>query len=261
MNLAIIPARGGSKRIPGKNMRLFCGQPLIAYSINAAKSSGLFETVMVSTDSEEVADIAKQYGAEVPFMRPEHLSNDVIGTRPVTNHAIEYCRQHFFEPDYCCCIYATAPFLQAYYLEKGLQVLQAQPEKSFAFSVTSFPFPVQRAIKLTNDSIAPMYPADIWKRSQDLEEAYHDAGQFYWGSTSGYLSERAIFSEASIPVVLPRYLVQDIDTQEDWVRAELMYKAYLGSQSGQSFAPARIQTDSAPQNATLNHDIGESGCE
>lgn len=261
MNLAIIPARGGSKRIPGKNIRPFCGQALIAYSINAAKSSGLFETVIVSTDSEEVADIARQYGAEVPFMRPKHLSNDVIGTRPVTNHAIEYCRQHFFEPDYCCCIYATAPFLQPQYLEQGLQALQAQTEKMFAFSVTSFPFPVQRAIKLTNDSVTPMYPADIWKRSQDLEEAYHDAGQFYWGSTSGYLSGQAIFSDASIPVVLPRYLVQDIDTQEDWVRAELMYRAYLSSKSGDPCAPAHIQTDLALQHTALSHDIGESGCE
>lgn len=261
MNLAIIPARGGSKRIPGKNIREFCEQPLIAYSINAAKNSGLFEKVMVSTDSEEVANIAREYGADVPFIRPEHLSNDVIGTRPVTNHAIEYCREHYFDPEYCCCIYATAPFLQTQYLEQGLQALKAQPEKRFAFSVTSFPFPVQRAIKLTNGSVEAMYPADIWKRSQDLEEAYHDAGQFYWGSTAGYLSELAIFSEASIPVVLPRHLVQDIDTQEDWVRAELMYKAYLGSNSGanqgESASPIHRQTAAASQKSALSKEIGE----
>jgi len=274
LNLAIIPARGGSKRIPGKNIRRFCEQPLIAYSIIAAKNSGLFEKVIVSTDSEEVASIAREYGADVPFMRPEHLSNDVIGTRPVTNHAIDYCREHFFEPEYCCCIYATAPFLQAQYLEQGLQALKAQPEKHFAFSVTSFPFPVQRAIKLINGSVEAMYPADIWKRSQDLEEAYHDAGQFYWGSTAGYLSEQAIFSEASIPVVLPRHLVQDIDTQEDWVRAELMYKAYLGGTSGdnqakhdesrhdesqhnESTLPASRQTSSTAQKSALSKEIGE----
>ena len=235
MNLAIIPARGGSKRIPGKNIRLFCDKPLIAYSIEAAKNSGLFEKVIVSTDSEEVASIAKEYGADVPFMRPEHLSNDVVGTRPVTNHAIEYCKEHLFEPEYCCCIYATAPFLQPEYLKQGLESLKADSNKQFAFSVTSFPFPVQRAIKLKDGGVEAMYPNDIWKRSQDLEEAYHDAGQFYWGSTKGYLSDEPIFSNASIPVVLPRHLVQDIDTHEDWVRAELMYKAYLGGkkQSGE----------------------------
>lgn len=232
MNLAIIPARGGSKRIPGKNIKLFCDKPLIAFSIEAAKHSGLFERIIVSTDSEEVADIARQYGADVPFLRPEHLSNDVVGTRPVTNHAIEYCKEHFFEPEYCCCIYATAPFLQPEYLQKGLSLLQGDESKSFAFSVTTFPFPVQRAIKLQEGGVEAMYPNDIWKRSQDLEEAYHDAGQFYWGTTEGYLSEQQIFSAASIPVVLPRHLVQDIDTHEDWIRAELMYKAYLGGNVG-----------------------------
>ncbi|UAA39496.1 pseudaminic acid cytidylyltransferase [Paraneptunicella aestuarii] len=231
MNLAIIPARGGSKRIPGKNIRRFCDKPLIAYSIEAAKESGLFEKIIVSTDSEEVASIAKEFGADVPFMRPEHLSNDIVGTRPVTNHAIEYCIENMFEPEYCCCIYATAPFLQPEYLRQGLEALQQSPDKQFAFSVTSFPFPVQRAIKLQDGGVEAMYPNDIWKRSQDLEEAYHDAGQFYWGSTKAYLSDEPIFSKASIPVVLPRHLVQDIDTHEDWVRAELMYKAYVGDKA------------------------------
>ncbi|MCY7294529.1 pseudaminic acid cytidylyltransferase [Alteromonas sp. a30] len=230
MNVAIIPARGGSKRIPGKNIRFFCDKPLIAYSIEVARESGVFEKIIVSTDSEDVAEVAHRYGADVPFLRPESLSNDIVGTRPVTNHAIEYCQKHFFEPEYVCCIYATAPFLQAEYLKNGLDQLKANPLKKFAFSVTSFPFPVQRAIKLKDGGVEAMYPKDIWKRSQDLEEAYHDAGQFYWGTTAGYLSDEAIFSKASIPVVLPRHLVQDIDTQEDWTRAELMYKAYLGGE-------------------------------
>lgn len=227
MNLAIIPARGGSKRIPGKNIRPFCNQPLIAYSIDVAKKSGLFDKIIVSTDSEEIAEVAHRFGADVPFLRPEHLSDDMTGTRPVTNHAIEYCKTHFFDPEFCCCIYATAPFLEAKYLKQGLEALKIQSDKKFAFSVTSFPFPIQRAIALRDGHVEPMYPADIWKRSQDLEEAFHDAGQFYWGTTEGYLSDDAIFSEASIPVVLPRHLVQDIDTHEDWNRAELMYKAYL----------------------------------
>lgn len=227
MNLAIIPARGGSKRIPKKNIKAFCDKPLIAYSIEAAQRSGLFERIIVSTDDQEVANVATAYGADVPFIRPEHLSNDIVGTRPVTNHAIEYCIEHFFQPVHCCCIYATAPFLQDEYLQQGLKQLQEQPDKQFAFSVTTFPFPVQRALTMSNNAIAPMFPEDIGKRSQDLVEGVHDAGQFYWGTTEGYLSNRVIFSSASIPIVLPRHLVQDIDTQEDWIRAELMYKAYL----------------------------------
>lgn len=227
MNLAIIPARGGSKRIPDKNIKEFAGKPLIAYSILAAKESGLFDKIIVSTDSEQVAQIAQQYGADVPFLRPAELSNDVIGTRPVTNHAIQYCIDHFFEPEFACCIYATAPFLQPKYLKIGLDGLHADQSKAFAFSVTSFPFPIQRALRIEDSSVSPMFVESIWKRSQDLEEAYHDAGQFYWGRTEDYLSKKNIFSEFSVPVVLPRHLVQDIDTQEDWQRAELMYQAYV----------------------------------
>ena len=227
MNLAIIPARGGSKRIPVKNIKEFAGKPLIAYSINAAKHSGLFDKIIVSTDSEQVAEIARHYGADVPFLRPAELSNDFVGTRPVTSHAIEYCIEHYFKPEFSCCIYATAPFLQARYLKLGLEELRNNPHKSFAFSVTSFPFPIQRAISINDSNIKPMFAHEIGKRSQDLEEAFHDAGQFYWGRTDDYLSDKRIFSECSVPVILPRHLVQDIDTPEDWHRAELMYQAYV----------------------------------
>lgn len=233
MNIAIIPARGGSKRIPRKNIKIFAGKPLIAYSIEAAKASGLFDKIIVSTDSEEVADIAKALGTEVPFVRPQTLSNDVIGTRPVTNHAINYCIEQFYKPKFCCCIYATAPFLQAKYLQQGLDLLKQHEDKSFAFSVTTFAFPIQRALKKTLQGVAPMFANDISKRSQDLEEAYHDAGQFYWGKTDDYLSTKKIFSEHSLPVILPRHLVQDIDTQEDWLRAELMYQAYIQGQKSE----------------------------
>ncbi len=227
MNLAIIPARGGSKRIPGKNIKSFAGKPLIAYSIDAAIASGLFNKIIISTDSEEVAEIAKAYGADVPFIRPKELSNDIVGTRPVTNHAIKFCIEQFYKPKFCCCIYATAPFLQANYLRQGLDSLKQNSEKSFAFSVTSFPFPVQRALIKSPAGVLPMFPESINQRSQDLEEAYHDAGQFYWGRTDDYLSDQQIFSHHSLPVVLPRHLVQDIDTPEDWLRAELMFKAYV----------------------------------
>jgi pseudaminic acid cytidylyltransferase len=227
LNLAIIPARGGSKRIPGKNIKSFAGKPLIAYSIDAAIASGLFNKIIISTDSEEVAEVAKAYGADVPFIRPKELSNDIVGTRPVTNHAIKFCIEQFYKPKFCCCIYATAPFLQAKYLRQGLDSLKQNSEKSFAFSVTSFPFPVQRALIKSPAGVLPMFPESINQRSQDLEEAYHDAGQFYWGRTDDYLSNQKIFSHHSLPVVLPRHLVQDIDTPEDWLRAELMFKAYV----------------------------------
>lgn len=233
MNIAIIPARGGSKRIPGKNIKLFAGKPLIAYSIDAAKASGLFDKIIISTDSEQVAEVAKAYGADVPFIRPQELSNDMVGTRPVTNHAIKFCIEHFYKPKFCCCIYATAPFLHAQYLQQGLDDLQNESEKSFAFSVTSFAFPVQRALIKTQAGVSPMFPENINKRSQDLEEAYHDAGQFYWGKTDDYLSNKKFFSQHSLPVILPRHLVQDIDTPEDWQRAELMYQAYVQGQKSE----------------------------
>jgi N-acylneuraminate cytidylyltransferase len=233
VNIAIIPARGGSKRIVGKNIKQFAGKPLIAYSIEAATASGLFDKIIVSTDSETVADVAREYGAEVPFMRPPELSNDVVGTRPVTNHAIKFVNEHFSKPEFCCCIYATAPFLQTKYLQQGLDDLKQQKDKSFAFSVTSFPFPIQRALKNTSAGISAMFPESINQRSQDLEEAFHDAGQFYWGRTDDYLSNKKIFSQHSLAVVLPRHLVQDIDTPEDWVRAELMYQAYIKGQSSE----------------------------
>jgi pseudaminic acid cytidylyltransferase len=234
MKVAVIPARGGSKRIPKKNSKEFAGLPLIAYSIEAAKKSGVFDHIIVSTDDTAIANIAKAYGAQVPFMRPENLSDDITGTRDVTNHAIEWVKQHIGEPAFCCAIYATAPFLQAEYLQQGLQALVEQSDKSFAYSVTSFAFPIQRALLMKDGYALPAFEKDIAKRSQDLPEAYHDAGQFYWGRTEDYLSSKAIFSEYGIPIILPRHLVQDIDTPEDWYRAELMYQAYIARQQDNS---------------------------
>ncbi len=227
MKLAVIPARGGSKRIPKKNIREFCGKPLIAYSIEAAKKAEVFDKIIVSTDSEEIAEVALTFGAEVPFLRPDTLADDMTGTTPVTRHAIEHYAAEGEMPEFTCCIYATAPFLQAESLQQGLLQLQQLPHKAFAFSVTSFAFPIQRSLKMTDAGVAPMFPADIGKRSQDLEEAYHDAGQFYWGRSADYLAGKKMFSADSLAIVLPRHLVQDIDTLEDWQRAELMYKAYI----------------------------------
>lgn len=227
MNLAVIPARGGSKRIPGKNSRTFCGKPLIAYSIEAARRSGLFDKIIVSTDSEHIARVANEYGADTPFLRPDNLADDFTGTVPVVQHAIKYLHQCGWEPNYTCCIYATAPFIQASALKDGFEKLRADDAKHYAFSVTSFPFPIQRALKMQNGGVFPFSPQDISKRSQDLEDAFHDAGQFYWGTSNAFLKGIPTFSETSIPIVLPRHLVQDIDTLEDWARAELMYDAYV----------------------------------
>lgn len=227
MKLAVIPARGGSKRIPHKNIKDFAGKPLLAYSIEAAQQSGLFDHIWVSTDDEQIAEVALKCGAQVPFIRPPSLSDDFTGTTPVVKHAIEYCAQHFTLPEFTCCIYATAPFLQAAYLQQGFELLKQASDKNFAFSCTTFAFPVQRALIMQGSSVVPMYPEYIAQRSQDLVEAYHDAGQFYWGRSEGFLSNKKMFSEHAIPVVLPRHLVQDIDSPEDWQRAELMYQAYI----------------------------------
>lgn len=226
MNVAVIPARGGSKRIPRKNIKLFCGKPIIAYSIEAAKESGLFDRIIVSTDDEEIADVARQYGAEIPFFRPKELADDHTGTNTVVKHSIQWLQLQGNTVQYVCCIYATAPFLQTGFLVEGFEKLVASG-KSFAFSTTSFPFPIQRAIRITAEgSVEAVSPENIFNRSQDLEEAYHDAGQFYWGTAEAFLSDTVIFSSASVPIVLPRHIVQDIDTNEDWLRAELMFQAW-----------------------------------
>ncbi|SEU06604.1 pseudaminic acid cytidylyltransferase [Pseudomonas graminis] len=224
--VAIIPARGGSQRIPRKNIKLFNGEPMIAHSIRAARASGVFDQVVVSTDDEEIADVARHYGADVPFMRPADLADAFTGTAAVIQHALctlDALDQRF---DYACCLYATAPLLQACYLRQGLEVLQAAAEKSYAFSVCSFGFPVQRALLIDSDgSLGAMHPEFRSVRSQDLPVAYQDAGQFYWGRSDAWLRGDTVFSELSLPVILPRHLVQDIDSPEDWLRAEYLYAA------------------------------------
>ncbi|MEA1989466.1 MAG: pseudaminic acid cytidylyltransferase [Pseudomonadota bacterium] len=224
MKLCVIPARGGSKRIPRKNVKSFNGKPMIAYSIQAAIHSGCFDKVIVSTDDLEIAEIAKQYGAEVPFMRPEELSNDYAGTLPVIKHAIEWFDNVGDSPTQVCCLYATAPFVTVGNLQKAYQQLQ-DTQAEYCFTVTSFPFPIQRAIKLSAQNRVEMfYPEYFSTRSQDLEEAFHDAGQFYWGTAEAFKMEKAIFSGVASPYLLQRHLVQDIDTPEDFQRAELMYQ-------------------------------------
>ncbi|MDB4210950.1 pseudaminic acid cytidylyltransferase [Ascidiaceihabitans sp.] len=225
MKIAVIPARGGSKRIPRKNIKSFCGKPMIAYAIEAALESGCFDQVIVSTDNEEIAEVSLAHRAAVPFMRPEALSDDYTGTTPVIAHATEWLNKAGTPPDYVCCIYATAPFVRPEDIQLGLSRLEAAG-CDYAFSVTSFAFPIQRAVRIIAENRVEMFnPSAFQTRSQDLAEAFHDAGQFYWGTANAWLEAKPIFGAGAVPVVLPRYRVQDIDTPEDWVTAELMYKA------------------------------------
>jgi N-acylneuraminate cytidylyltransferase len=230
MRLAVIPARGGSKRIPRKNVKPFGGKPMIAWSIQAAVQSRSFDRIIVSTDDTEIARVARDYGAEVPFMRPPELSDDHIGTVPVIAHAIEWHVAHGVQVSHVCCIYATAPFVQASDLQHGLELLVTS-RADYAFSVTSYAFPIQRALRITPDRRVQMFQPEYSNtRSQDLEEAWHDAGQFYWGNAGAWLAHKPLLTPDAVPVVLPRYRVQDIDTPEDWIRAEIMFHA-LSQQS------------------------------
>ena len=224
MNIAIIPARGGSKRILKKNIKDFLGKPIIYYSIKIALESGLFDKVIVSTDDHEIKKVAENFGAYVPFVRPDELSDDITGTVAVINHAVQWCARNKHKPEYVCCIYATSPLLQLDYLKMGYEALKSS-DKLFAFSVTRFKYPIQRSLRIKNDSIEMFYPENYLTRSQDLEEGYHDAGQFYWGTADAFLEQKNIFSDRSVPIILPQYLVQDIDTQDDWDMAEFMYSA------------------------------------
>lgn len=229
--VAIIPARGGSKRIPRKNIKEFCGKPMIAWSIEAAKASGCFDKIVVSTDDSEIADVAIAWGATVPFLRPAELSDDFAGTLPVIHHAVEWLTDHEAPVSYACCIYATAPFVSPEDLRKGWDVIQ-QEACSYVFSVTSYAFPIQRAIRITENGRVVMFsPENFNTRSQDLEEAWHDAAQFYWGTAQAWKAEKIMFAEDSAPIKLPRHRVQDIDTPEDWVRAEWMFQAQLNQTS------------------------------
>lgn len=225
-NVAIIPARGGSKRIPRKNLKPFDGVPMIARSIQTALDSGLFALVVVSTDDEEIAELARASGAQVPFMRPAALADDFTGTAPVIAHALEELHRQGQDFDFACCIYATAPLLQTRFLQQGLHLLEQHSDKSFAFSVCDFGFPVQRALTVDSQgALTALYPQYSQTRSQDLPPAYQDAGQFYWGRSSAWREGEVLYSPQSLPVILPRYLVQDIDTPEDWKRAEFLYAA------------------------------------
>lgn len=221
--VAIIPARGASKRIPRKNIKDFFGKPLISYSIEVALKSNMFDKIIVSTDDEEIAEIAREYGAETPFIRPDELSCDFADAEDVTKHALKYLKSIGKEYNYVCTIYATAPLIQEEYLVEGYKKL-INSNATNAFSATSMPFPIQRTFFLDEDGRCEMFTPEYYmSRSQDLVEAYQDAGQFYWTKLDKP-ETKIMFSHDSIPIILPRHLVQDIDTLEDWRRAEIMYE-------------------------------------
>ena len=225
--VAIIPARGGSQRIPKKNIKPFAGKPIIAYSIAVAKKSELFHRVIVSTDSEEIAEVSKRYGAEVPFIRPAQLANDHTGTDEVLLHALKWLNENDKAYDWACCIYPTAPFLKAQYLKEGLRLIKENKAVS-AFSVTTYHYPIFRSLRINVQERLEMIWSEYYNsRSQDLPETFHDAGQFYWVDVEKYLKGGRIFSKDAVPVILPRDMVEDIDTIEDWELAEQMYKLNL----------------------------------
>jgi N-acylneuraminate cytidylyltransferase len=224
MRIAIIPARGGSKRIPRKNLKEFCGKPMIAWSIEAAQASKLFTHTIVSTDDSEISAVSRAWGAEVPFVRPAELSDDHAGTTEVVAHSTRWALDQGWPISAVCCIYATAPFVAAADLVRGLDALESG-DWSYAFSATEFPAPIFRAFRqLPHGGVKMFFPEHAATRSQDLPVALHDAAQFYWGRTAAWLQELQIFSEASTPVLIPRTRSQDIDTPADWAFAEALFE-------------------------------------
>ena len=227
MNVAVIPARGGSKRIPRKNIRKFSGKPIIAYSIEKALLSDLFGKVIVSTDDDEINSIAKQFGAECPFKRPAQLSNDYAGTTEVIAHAIKWMENQGWTLNGVCCIYPTAPLLDVELLKISYDIF-IKGKWDYVFSATEYVYPVERSFKvLDKRGLKLLIPENYNRRSQDLTPTFHDAGQFYWGSPEAWVEDRPIFSGRSTIIKLPAYGATDIDTDDDWKRAELMYKILI----------------------------------
>lgn len=223
--IAIIPARGGSKRILHKNIKPFCGKPIIAWSIETAIASGLFDHIIVSTDDTKIAEIAKEWGAEVPFLRPADLSNDHATTIDVMAHATIWAINQGWCLSAVCCIFATAPFIHVEDIKQGFETLLSG-EWEYTFAVTDYSSPIFRSFKRIQDGGLEMLFPDLYlTRSQDLPVALHDAGQFYWGRPSAWIDGKPVFDRDSFPIFIPRWRVQDVDTMDDWMRAELMFKA------------------------------------
>lgn len=233
-HIALIPARGGSKRIPKKNIRDFLGKPIIAYTIEAAQRSGCFDRIIVSTDCPEIKKVALEYGAEVPFERPDDIADDYSTAIDVIKHTITWAQKDDIDFDLICCLYATAPFMRSTDIIAGENMLLNEPSANYAMTVTSFPFPIQRGVMVKNNRLEMFQPEHFLTRSQDLEESYHDAAQIYWGRPNAFLKDIPVLSDTAMPIILPRHFAQDIDTEEDWIRAELLYKVNQISEEGAS---------------------------
>ncbi|GLR70776.1 pseudaminic acid cytidylyltransferase [Agaribacter marinus] len=242
MSIAIIPARGGSKRIPKKNIKDFNGKPLIAYSLAAAKASRAFTRVFVSTDDDAIANTAMQYGADDILRRSNStLADDYATTGDVMQDALQQLTVREDTKDLLslvCCLYATAPLLQAAYLSRAASMFKemkaADASLAYIFSATGFAFPVQRGFTINDGKLSMLFPECMQTRSQDLSEVFHDAGQFYFAGGNTWLAKAPVFTERSVPMNLPRYLVQDIDTSEDWIQAEFLHKALMSSMPAHS---------------------------
>ena len=221
--VAIITARGGSKRIPRKNIKEFCGKPILAYSIQAALEAGVFDTVMVSTDDEEIAEIAKKYGAEVPFYRSEKTANDFATTADVILEVVEEYENRGQAFDMVCCIYPTAPFLTAEKLRDAVKKLE-NADADTLIPVVAFSYPVQRALVIREEKLVFEYPEFLDSRSQDLEPHYHDVGQFYVLKTEAFKKSQKIMVGNILPFEISEMEVQDIDNQTDWEIAEMKYR-------------------------------------
>lgn len=222
--IAIIPARGGSKRIPRKNIKDFLGMPIIAYSIKAAIESGIFDEVMVSTDDAEIAEVAKQYGASVPFLRSKETANDYATTADVLNEVLKSYEAKGMEFEVLCCLYATAPFVTAEKLREASNILEVGSFDS-AFTCVPFSYPVQRALQINdNGRISMKWPEYKSSRSQDLPTFYHDAGQFYFANVQSFKDTNGLWGDNTAPIILSELEVQDLDTLTDWAIAEMKYK-------------------------------------
>jgi pseudaminic acid cytidylyltransferase len=226
--LAIIPARGGSKRIPRKNIKPFLDQPIIKYSIDAAINSNLFDEIIVSTDDDEIARIALSCGAKVPFIRSEATSNDYASTVDVLEEVFAEYKKIGKTFEYCCCLYPAAPLISPQNLMKGFEILKESDADSVV-PVVRFSYPIQRALKIEKRRLFMMWPDNTSLRSQDLTSAYHDAGEFYWCRVKNLLLHKQIFTENTVPMELSELEAQDIDNEEDWKIAEIKYKILMDS--------------------------------
>lgn len=248
MRLAVIPARGGSKRILNKNSRYFCGKPIIQYSIEAAKKSGLFDEVVVSTDSSTIATLAIELGASVPFMRPKELATDTSYAFLAVSHAIYYFEELEEQITSVCCIYPTAPLLRLQDLKKGFVMLNTG-QYDFVMATTEYEFPVYRSLRKVGDTVVPEFQDSINKKSQELPSLVHDVGQFYWSRPGSFHQSCTVFEHPHTrvgTVSIPKKYVQDLDTEEDWQRAEAMYKVLNGLDKNYEEAPPSLELEDGP---------------